>query len=209
MPDKPSLLLCLQLVSLFPQPTLPKLPACHAEVTYSIAPSPNLRTQSHLQHSCSNTKPAHGEVQRAETQSLAVLAKSGAFDKRCLEKSRRYKGPGQNCVANIHSTNDSAISQWPSTKQLGWRYPEAHVKVGFGPMHAFAAWLCDQIWTFGPTIIAYFSTYQPPTFPGCNRTRFTADVNQHTSSKTSRAEVPCTTHLSSGRVQRSYYFVKY
>lgn len=89
--------------------------ACHAEVTYSIAPSPNLRTQSHLQHSCSNTKPAHGEAQRAETQSLAVLAKSGTFDKRCLEKSRRYKGPEQNCVASIHSTNNSAISQWPCT----------------------------------------------------------------------------------------------
>jgi len=63
--DKPSLLLYLQLVSLFPQLTLPKLPACHARVTWDIAPSANLSpifstpaaTPSQLMEKCRRLRP--------------------------------------------------------------------------------------------------------------------------------------------------------
>lgn len=87
----------------------------HPGVTYSIAPSPTLRTQSCLHHSCSNTKPANGEAQNAETRIPAILAKSGLLDKHRLEESRRYKRTEQNCAVSIRSANNFAISEWPCT----------------------------------------------------------------------------------------------
>lgn len=87
----------------------PELPACRAGVTCRLLPV-QIPGRSH-----GNPQPANGEVLKGDAWSSAILAKPGVFNKRCPEKSRRYKGIEQNCNTSICSSNSFAVSHWPCT----------------------------------------------------------------------------------------------
>lgn len=83
----------VSLAFLLPQLTIPKLPVCHAGVTQSISPSPNLGIWSHLQLSCSSTEPLDGELKNP-----CNLSQIWGSERHYMEKSRRNKGTEQDCA---------------------------------------------------------------------------------------------------------------
>lgn len=188
----------VSLAFLLPQLTIPKLPVCHAGVTQSISPSPNLGIWSHLQLSCSNIEPLDGELKIP-----AILAKSGGLRGTTWKRAEGTRGQSRTVL--------SAPQHWPlSNFWVSW-----HIMIRKkAPRGTCEGWFCIYCLALcsGLTLQTHHHCRFPQLSPpapclDCSKRRFTVAVNH--SSPPAELTGLCTNNISFRRVHRFYYFVKY